>query len=88
MKKKEKKIFYCFTCWLHFISDQIENSNVEKIKCQNFECKENLSEDFIIELIKDNNIIIEKYKKFKLKLEINNPNKKICPKIGCDSICN
>ena len=92
-EKERKKIinpkcnhFYCYTCWLHFIQDQIENSNVEKIKCPNYECKENLSEEFIMELIKDNTILIDKYKKFKLKLEIiNNPNKKFCPKIGCDS---
>ena len=92
-EKERKKIinpkcnhFYCFTCWLHYISDQIENSNVEKIKCPNFECKESLSEEFILELIKNNNNLIEKYKKFKLKLEvINNPNKKFCPKVGCDS---
>ena len=92
-EKERKKIvnpkcnhFYCYTCWLHFIQDQIENSNVDKIKCPNYECKENLSEEFIMELIKDNTILIDKYKKFKLKLEIiNNPNKKFCPKIGCDS---
>ena len=92
-EKERKKIinpkcnhFYCYTCWLHYLSDQIENSNVEKIKCPNFECKEYLNEDFIMELIKDNNILIDKYKKFKLKLEIiNNPNKKFCPKKGCDS---
>ena len=92
-EKERKKIinpkcnhFYCYTCWLHYIQDQIENSNVEKMKCPNFECKEYLSEEFIMELIKDNTTLIDKYKKFKVKLEIiNNPNKKFCPKIGCDS---
>ena len=92
-EKERKKIinpkcnhFYCYTCWLHYLSDQIENSNVEKIKCPNFECKEYLNEDFIMELIKDNTTLIDKYKKFKVKLEIiNNPNKKFCPKKGCDS---
>ena len=39
-----------------------------------------------MEIIKNNNILIEKYKRFKLKLEItNNPNKKFYPKVGCES---
>ena len=92
-KKERKKIInkncnhsYCYTCWLHYIQDQIENANVAKITCPNYDCKCNLNEDFIMELIKDDKKLIEKYNKFKLRLEIiNDKNKKFCPHLGCDT---
>jgi hypothetical protein len=91
-KKERKKITnkncnhsYCYTCWLHYIQDQIENANVAKITCPNYDCKCNLNEDFIMELIKDDKKLIEKYNKFKLRLDIiNDPNKKFCPHPGCE----
>lgn len=55
------------------------------MKCLNFECDNNLSEKFIFQILEKNQKLIEKYKKYKLRLEIlNDPNKKFCPHPGCE----
>ena len=52
----------------------------------NHECNDEISEDFIMKHISENNNLIEKYKKFKKRAEIiKDKNKKICPKPDCDS---
>ena len=52
----------------------------------NHECNENISEEFILKHIsEDKNNLIEKYKKFKKRIEIlQDKNKKLCPKPDCD----
>jgi hypothetical protein len=56
------------------------------IKCLNYECDLKPSDDFIIKLLNSDQNLIEKYKKFKLELDIlNDPNKKLCPFPNCDS---
>ena len=77
---------YCNSCWYDFLSAQIQENKLPSIKCLNYECQEKLTDEFIINLLKNNNDLIEKYKKYKYELEIiNNPNKKICPFPNCDS---
>ena len=77
--------FYCYTCWYLYIKEQIESSKVKKMKCLNYECDNNLSEKFIFQILEKNPKLIEKYKKYKLRLEIlNDPNKKFCPHPGCE----
>ena len=56
---KECNHYYCFTCWFHYIQDKIENGNVSKINFPNYECKQNLTENFIIEIIKDIKILFK-----------------------------
>ena len=52
----------------------------------NHECVDEISEDFIIKHISENQNLIEKYKKFKKRAEIiKDKNKQICPKPDCDS---
>ena len=76
---------YCYTCWYLYIKEQIESSKVKKMKCLNYECDNNLSEKFIFQILEKNQKLIEKYKKYKLRLEIlNDPNKKFCPHPGCE----
>ena len=77
---------YCFDCWFNYIKGNIENGTVEKIKCMNYLCKEILSKQFILSIIKDDKNLIIKYEKFLKRLEIlNDPHKKFCPYPECDS---
>ena len=71
---------FCNNCWYNFLSIKIKENKLTSIKCLDYECQEKLSDEFIINLIKSNKEIIEKYKKYKFELDIiNNPNKKFCP---------
>ena len=77
---------FCTHCWFNYLKTLISEAKVEKIKCMNHECNENISEEFILEHISDNNDLIEKYKKFKKRVEIlQDKNKKLCPNPDCDS---
>ena len=77
---------YCNSCWFDFLSIQIQENKISLIKCLNYECKEKLTDEFIINLLNNNVELINKYKKYKLELEIlNNPNIKYCPFPNCDS---
>jgi len=77
---------FCNDCWYNFLSLKIQENKISSIKCLNYECQEKLKDKFIIKIIESNKILIEKYKKFNLELEIiNNPNKKFCPFPNCNS---
>ena len=77
---------FCNICWYNFLDVKIKENQLTTIKCLNYECKEKLSDEFIFKILKNNDFLIKKYKKYKLELEIiNNPNKKICPFPNCDS---
>ena len=76
---------YCSHCWFSYLQSKIEEG-FGSVKCMNYNCKENLSKEFIEMIIKDNKKLVEKFKKFEIKMEIlNNPNKKFCPYKNCDS---
>ena len=77
---------YCKSCWYDFLSVQIQENKLSFIKCLDYECKEKLSDEFIINLLNNNKELISIYKRYKLELEIiNNPNKKLCPYPNCNS---
>ena len=77
---------FCKKCWYNFLSIKINGNKLTQIKCLEYECQEKLPIDFIMNIIKDNKELIEKYKNYKFKLDIlNDPNKKFCPYPGCDS---
>ena len=77
---------FCNICWYNFLSIKIKENKLTSIKCLDYECQERLSDEFIINLIKSNKEIIEKYKKYKYELDIiNDPNKKFCPFPNCNS---
>ena len=77
---------FCNDCWYNFLSIKIEENKLTFIKCLNYECQEKLSDEFIINLLNSNKKLIEKYKKYKLELDIiNDTNKKFCPYPNCNS---
>ena len=76
----------CTQCWTNYLKTLITEAKVEQIKCVDHKCKEIISEEFILNHIKDDNKLVNKYKKFKKRaLIINDKNKKQCPKPDCDS---
>ena len=77
---------FCDECWYDFLSIKIKENKLTSIKCLEYDCKEKPDDEFIINLLNSNEELIEKYKKFKLELEIiNDPNKKFCPFPNCNS---
>ena len=77
---------FCDECWYDFLSIKIKENKLNFIKCMDYECREKPDDDFIINLLNSNQELINKYKRFKLELEIiNNPNRKFCPFPNCNS---
>ena len=77
---------FCDNCWYNFLEVKIKENKLSFIKCLNYECPEKLSDEFIIDLLQNNNDLIQKYKGYKFELDIiNDPNKKLCPFPNCDS---
>ena len=77
---------FCNGCWYDFLSIKIQENKLTSIKCLDYKCQEIPDDNFIINLLNSNNNLIEKYKRFKLNLEIiNDPNKKMCPFPNCNS---
>ena len=76
---------FCKDCWLNYLNEKI-NSN-EDILCMEKTCLKNIKDERIRYFLKDNNILLKKYKNNILKRKIyNNPNKKFCPYPNCDGI--
>ena len=77
---------FCNICWFNYLSVNINENKIASIQCLANECQEEPDEDFIINLIKSDQNLVNKYKKFKYELEIiNNQNKKFCPFPNCNS---
>ena len=75
----------CNQCWMNYLKAKITEAKVEQIKCFEYKCNQILSEQFILDHIKKDNKLLEKYEKFKLRAEIlNDPNKRQCPEKNCD----
>ena len=75
-------------CWVNYLKSKISEAKVEQIKCVEYKCNQILPEEFILKLIKEDNILLEKYEKFKLRAEIiKDPNKRQCPKPNCGNFC-
>ena len=76
----------CYACLYEYIKGIIESAKVSAIHCFSHKCKEIFTENFIIELIKNNKKLLDKYNKFKQNAEIILcPNKKFCPQPNCSS---
>ena len=81
---------FCKSCWLNYLSVNINDKKLSKIKCIDSSCQEILSDYFIYTLIKsdsdDKNELLLKFNENKLRQEIlNNPKKKFCPFPNCNS---
>ena len=68
------------------MSIKIKENKLTFIKCLEYQCQEKLSDDFIINIIKSNEQILNLFKNYKYELDIiNDPNKKFCPYPNCNS---
>ena len=77
---------YCNHCWFNYLKTLISESKVDEIKCMNHECYDIIPEKFILKHISNDEHLLEKYKRFKKRVEIfKDKNKKICPNPDCDS---
>ena len=77
---------FCSSCWFDFLSVNIKENKLPSIKCLDYNCRVKLTDEFIINLLGSDQNLIQKYKRYKLELEIiNDPNKKLCPYPNCDS---
>ena len=77
---------FCTHCWNNYLKTLILEAKVDKIKCMDHECKEIISEEFILTHISGDNNLVEKYYRFKKRAEIlKDKNKKLCPNPDCDS---
>ena len=93
INKDDKKLneiecghLFCNYCWFNYLKSLITEAKVENIKCMEHGCNEIISEKFVLKHIMDDIDLINKYKKFKKRLEIiKDENKKICPNPDCDS---
>ena len=87
-KNKVKKCGHAFCpgCWYDYLSVNIKENKISSIKCLDYNCKEKLTDEFILQLLNSDQDLIKLYKRYKLELEIiNDPNKKLCPYPNCDS---
>ena len=77
---------FCNDCWFNYLSIKIEENKIFSIKCLDDKCQEKLTDEFIFQLLNNNENLIKKYKKYKFEYQIiNDPNKKFCPFNNCDS---
>ena len=77
---------FCNHCWFNYLKVLISESKVDNIKCMSHECYDYISEEFIIKHISEDNKLLDKYKRFKKRVEIfKDKNKKLCPNPDCDS---
>jgi len=76
---------FCHECWFIYLSGKIENNNIFEINCMNYECKEKLSNEFIMQYIESNKKLTDKYLKFKNRIELfKRKDIKLCPFPDCE----
>ena len=77
---------FCTHCWFNYLKTLITEAKVDQIKCMNHECNRTMTDEFIFKHISEDKSLIEKYNKFKKRVEIiKDKNKKLCPNPDCDS---
>ena len=77
---------FCTNCWFNYLKTSIIEAKVDNIRCMDHECDEIISDEFILKHISKNNDLVEKFNKFKKRVEIiKDKNKKICPNPDCES---
>jgi len=77
---------FCSSCWFDSLSVKIKENKLPSIKCLEYNCQEKLPDKFILNILKTDINLMNRYKRYKLELEIiNDPNKKLCPYSNCDS---
>ena len=80
------KHLFCNDCYLNYFQDKIKNNKVGKITCMQHKCPYEFDDNFIISHLAGDEILINKYKKFKLRNKLyEDSNIKFCPVKDCDS---
>ena len=80
------KHMFCNDCYLNYFQGKIKDNKVGKITCMQHKCNTEFSEEFVISHLNEDQNLIKKYKKFKLRAELlNDPNVKFCPIKDCES---
>ena len=80
------KHLFCNDCYLNFLQDKINNNKVGKITCMQFKCPHEFDENFILSHLQQDQVLINKYKKFKLRNQLySDENIKFCPIKNCES---
>ena len=75
---------FCFDCIYGYLKSKIEHYDPKSIQCPSEGCSWPLEEAFIEEMLKEDQILLEKYKKFKDQLEIlDHPERKWCIRPDC-----
>ena len=76
----------CTDCWLNYFKNLILEAKIDQIKCINFAFKTIIPEEFILNHIKEDQTLVDKYKKFKTRIDIiKDVNKNPCPHPDCES---
>ena len=84
--KLECNHLFCNDCYLNYFQDKIKNNKVGKITCMQFKCPHEFDENFIISHLGGDEVLINKYKKFKLRNDLyKDENIKFCPIKDCES---
>ena len=80
------KHLFCNDCYLNYFQDKIKNNKVGKITCMQHKCPHEFDDDFIISHLAGDEVLINKYKKFKLRNKLyEDSNIKFCPIKDCES---
>ena len=78
--------FCCENCLFNYLKTEIQSAKVAKLKCFVRDCDYVLTEGFILEKLKDDKALIDKYKVFKQRANIFlDKDKKFCPEPDCNS---
>ena len=76
----------CTECWSNYLKTLISEAKVERVKCVEHSCNAEIPEEFILKHINNEEKLIEKYNRFKIRASIfKDPNKKQCPEPDCES---
>lgn len=77
---------FCDTCWYTYLNSRIKKAKIPYVKCIYYKCDNILSDNELIKLIQGDQQLIQHFESFKQRREIlNDPNKKFCPHMNCDS---
>ena len=78
--------YFCLDCWENYLKEKINNANVGKISCMQHGCSIVLKEQFIKQILNNDDILIKKYEKFceRQKILTSDKNIKFCPTPDCD----
>ena len=69
LTKLSCKHLICKECLIEYLTSKIDDSVVLTIPCFHHECKVVLTEGYIINIIKNDSVLLDKYNRFKLKAQ-------------------